>query len=197
MILILEQMARGRPAGIADAPCRLRGPQFAGPRARGTTPLAEPAELLYFGRLEYEKGVHDAIAALPRIRRTHPGTTLTIAGDGTQLDFLVEQARRHKVLKAVNFVGRVDHSQLLEHLHRCDAAVLPSHYEPFGIVALEAAATGAPLVTSTVGGLGGCPFAGQKGAAGNICTEELVLLCQEMGIETGVDLEAHARPAGQ
>ncbi|WP_421994009.1 hydroxymethylglutaryl-CoA lyase [Roseococcus sp.] len=42
---------------------------------------------------------------------------------------------------------------------------------------------------STVGGLGGCPFAGQKGAAGNICTEELVMLCQEMGIETGVDLD--------
>ena len=43
---------------------------------------------------------------------------------------------------------------------------------------------------STVGGLGGCPFAGQKGAAGNICTEELVLLCEEMGIRTGIDLDA-------
>lgn len=43
---------------------------------------------------------------------------------------------------------------------------------------------------TTVGGLGGCPFAGQKGAAGNICTEELVLLCEEMGISTGVDLDA-------
>ena len=42
---------------------------------------------------------------------------------------------------------------------------------------------------TTVGGLGGCPFAGQKGAAGNICTEELVMLCEEMGIETGVDLD--------
>ena len=42
---------------------------------------------------------------------------------------------------------------------------------------------------STVGGLGGCPFAGQKGAAGNICTEELVMLCEEMGIKTGVDLD--------
>ena len=38
-------------------------------------PRTGPAELLYVGRLEYEKGVHDAIAALPRIRRTHPGTT--------------------------------------------------------------------------------------------------------------------------
>jgi isopropylmalate/homocitrate/citramalate synthase len=43
---------------------------------------------------------------------------------------------------------------------------------------------------STVGGLGGCPFAGQPKAAGNICTEELVLLCHEMGIDTGIDLDA-------
>lgn len=43
---------------------------------------------------------------------------------------------------------------------------------------------------ATVGGLGGCPFAGHKGAAGNICTEELVLLCEEMGIRTGIDLDA-------
>jgi glycogen(starch) synthase len=122
-----------------------------------------PARLLYLGRLEYEKGVHDAIAALPRIRRTHPGTTLTIAGDGTQLDWLLEHARKHKVLKAITFVGRVDHEQLVALLHDCDAAVLPSHYEPFGIVALEAAATGAPLVTSNVGGLGEAVIDGETG----------------------------------
>lgn len=122
-----------------------------------------PAELLYFGRLEYEKGIHDAIAALPRIRRTHPGTTLTIAGDGTQLDFLKEQARKHRVSKATNFLGHVDHSQLLSLLHRADAAVLPSHYEPFGIVALESAAAGAPLVTSNAGGLGEAVIDGVTG----------------------------------
>ena len=43
---------------------------------------------------------------------------------------------------------------------------------------------------TAVGGLGGCPFAGQPGAPGNIATEELVLLCEEMGIATGVDLAA-------
>jgi isopropylmalate/homocitrate/citramalate synthase len=43
---------------------------------------------------------------------------------------------------------------------------------------------------ATVGGLGGCPFAGQPKAAGNIATEELVLLCEEMGVATGVDLDA-------
>jgi hydroxymethylglutaryl-CoA lyase len=39
-------------------------------------------------------------------------------------------------------------------------------------------------------GLGGCPFAGHKGAAGNICTEDLVFMAHEMGIETGIDLDA-------
>ena len=126
-------------------------------------PRQGPAQLLYLGRLEYEKGIHDAIAALPRIRRTHPGTTLIIAGDGTQYEWLVEQARKYKVLKAVTFVGRVDHEGLVQLLHSVDAAVLPSHYEPFGIVALEAAATGTPLVTSNVGGLGEAVINGQTG----------------------------------
>jgi hydroxymethylglutaryl-CoA lyase len=43
---------------------------------------------------------------------------------------------------------------------------------------------------SSVAGLGGCPFAGHKGAAGNVCTEDLVFMCEEMGIATGIDLDA-------
>jgi glycogen(starch) synthase len=124
-----------------------------------------PRRLLYLGRLEYEKGVHDVIAALPRIRRTHPGTTLTIAGSGTQHEWLIEQARKHKVLRAITFVGQVDHEQLVTLLHRTDAAVLPSHYEPFGIVALEAAATGAPLAVADVGGLGEAVIDGITGVS--------------------------------
>jgi hydroxymethylglutaryl-CoA lyase len=42
---------------------------------------------------------------------------------------------------------------------------------------------------SSVAGLGGCPFARHRGAAGNVCTEDLVFLCDEMGIATGIDLE--------
>ena len=122
-----------------------------------------PPQLLYFGRLEYEKGVHDLIAALPRIRRGHPGTTLTIAGEGTQQDWLTEVARKNKVLKAVRFAGHTNHAELLDLLHRADVAVLPSHYEPFGIVALEAIAAGAPLVTTNVGGLGEAVIDGQTG----------------------------------
>jgi hydroxymethylglutaryl-CoA lyase len=42
---------------------------------------------------------------------------------------------------------------------------------------------------AAVAGLGGCPFAGHAGAAGNICTEDLVFMCNEMGIKTGIDLD--------
>jgi len=48
---------------------------------------------------------------------------------------------------------------------------------------------GVATFDAAVAGLGGCPFASHAGAAGNVCTEDLVFMCQEMGIETGVDLE--------
>lgn len=47
---------------------------------------------------------------------------------------------------------------------------------------------GVAIFDASVAGLGGCPFAGHRGAAGNVCTEDLVFMCDEMGIETGVDL---------
>ena len=49
---------------------------------------------------------------------------------------------------------------------------------------------GVRIFDAAVAGLGGCPFAAHKGAAGNVCTEDLVFMCHEMGIETGVDLDA-------
>jgi len=49
---------------------------------------------------------------------------------------------------------------------------------------------GVRLYDAACAGLGGCPFAGHKGAAGNVCTEDLVFMCHEMGIETGINLEA-------
>ena len=48
---------------------------------------------------------------------------------------------------------------------------------------------GVKIFDAAVAGLGGCPFAGHAGAAGNVCTEDLVFMCDEMGIETGIDLE--------
>jgi hydroxymethylglutaryl-CoA lyase len=56
--------------------------------------------------------------------------------------------------------------------------------------ALAAMEMGVREFDGSIGGLGGCPFAGHKGAAGNICTEDFAFMCEEMGIETGIDLAA-------
>jgi glycogen(starch) synthase len=109
--------------------------------------------VVYFGRLEWEKGVQDLLAALPRLRRTHPGARLVVAGKGVQAAALVEQARKLRVRRSVDFVGHLPDRALVACLAAADVVVLPSRYEPFGIAALEAAAAGAPLVASTAGGL--------------------------------------------
>ncbi len=86
-----------------------------------------------------------------------------VAGEGSQLGWLRDEARRHRVLRAVTFLGHLQTSELLSWLSQADAVVLPSRYEPFGIVALEAAAAGAPLVASAAGGLGEAVLDGDTG----------------------------------
>jgi len=68
------------------------------------------------------------------------------------------------------------------HLHDTRGMAIANAFAGFemGVTRFDAA----------VAGLGGCPFAGHAGAVGNVCTEDLVFLCEEMGIKTGVDLDA-------
>jgi len=121
---------------------------------RRRSPHGGTPTLVTFGRLEWEKGVQDVIAALPAIRRAHPGTRLMVAGTGSHAGWLADRARAARVRRAVTMLGHVDDAALVSLLGRASAVVLPSRYEPFGIVALEAAAAGAPLVASRAGGLG-------------------------------------------
>ena len=120
--------------------------------------------LLYFGRLEFEKGVQDLLAALPGIRERHPGATAVIAGRGSHENRLRDHAAECGVSGAARFTGHLPDVALAALLAAADAVVLPSRYEPFGIVALEAAAAGAPLVASTAGGLAELVEDGRTGA---------------------------------
>ncbi|NKQ54796.1 glycosyltransferase family 4 protein [Amycolatopsis sp. K13G38] len=149
--------------GIEEHGWRVQPDEIAEARHR-YAPAGEPL-LLYFGRLEWEKGVQDLLAALPEIRRNHPGTRLVVAGRGRHLDELIEQSRKLRIRRAVDFAGHLPDRELRAALAAADAVVLPSRYEPFGIVALEAAAAQAPLVASTAGGLGEVVINGVTGLA--------------------------------
>jgi glycogen(starch) synthase len=109
--------------------------------------------IAFAGRLVYEKGVHDLLAAVPRLRRRHPGIRVVIAGDGPHLGELKAQARRLRLGRSVAWTGFLDGEQLAVLAAAADCAVVPSIYEPFGMVALEAAAAGTPLVVADTGGL--------------------------------------------
>jgi glycogen(starch) synthase len=149
--------------GIEPRRWRVRPADVAAARERHGSPNAPL--LLFFGRLEWEKGVQDLIAGLARIRRSHPGTRLVVAGTGSHAQWLADQARKHRVLRAVEFAGHLSDRELAATLSAADAVVLPSRYEPFGIVALEAAAAGTPLVASTAGGLGEVVVDGKTGSS--------------------------------
>jgi glycogen synthase len=144
------------PRGWRASPALVRA-------ARDTYSPSGAPLIVYFGRLEWEKGVQDVLAALPRLRRAHPGARLVVAGQGVQAAALVEQARKLRVRRSVDFVGHLPDRSLVACLAAADVVVLPSRYEPFGIAALEAAAAGAPLVASTAGGLAELVVDGETG----------------------------------
>ncbi|MET8232182.1 glycosyltransferase family 4 protein [Micromonospora sp. NPDC005298] len=138
------------PNGVDDRAWRARPRAVASARARfaGSGPLVG-----YAGRLVYEKGVQHLVHAVPRLREQHPGLRVLIAGDGPYRAELETQARRLSLSSTVRFTGFLDSTQLPAVLGATDATVVPSLYEPFGMVALEAAAAGAPLAVARTGGL--------------------------------------------
>jgi glycogen synthase len=107
--------------------------------------------VLFVGRLVYEKGVHDLLRAMSRLRRRHRGIRLVVAGSGPHDEQLRAQARALRLGRSVKFAGYVPDLATLA--AAADCVVVPSIYEPFGLVALEAAAAGTPLVVADVGGL--------------------------------------------
>jgi len=109
--------------------------------------------ILTWGRLQYEKGFQFLIEAMSSLRRSVPGVRLVIAGRGSYLSELEGLAAFLGVADVVDFAGFLPDPALRDLLHRASCVVIPSLYEPFGIVALEALAAGAPLVASASGGL--------------------------------------------
>jgi glycogen(starch) synthase len=129
-----------RPSGDLHA---LRA-QFAAPSQR---------LVLLVGRLVYEKGFQLALDALPQVISQLGDVRFLVAGSGTHEAELKAQAQRLGLLDAGTFLGWIG-DDVLHSLYRiADLCVVPSIYEPFGLVALEAMASGCPCIVADTGGL--------------------------------------------
>jgi len=114
--------------------------------------LPEEKIVLFVGRLVYEKGVHVLVNAMPKVL-DKVNAKLVIVGNGYMKDQLSGLVKGMGIAGKVMFTGFVD-DDTLRRLQRCaDVSVVPSLFEPFGIVALEAMAAGSPVVVSDTGGL--------------------------------------------
>jgi glycogen(starch) synthase len=109
--------------------------------------------VLLVGRLVYEKGFHLALDALAPVIEKLGGVRFIVAGTGSAESELRRQARRLGLHRKGVFLGWVG-DDMLHSLYRIsDLCIVPSIYEPFGIVALEAMASGCLCVVADTGGL--------------------------------------------
>jgi D-inositol-3-phosphate glycosyltransferase len=134
--------------------------------ARAKVGMGEESQLLFVGRIQRLKGIDlllKAFAILLRGWQRGPSPHLTVVGGSSaagSADPEVEERRRLQELAEtlgvadhVTFQDAVPHEQLPYYYSAADVVVAPSTYESFGLVALEAMASGTPVVASRVGGL--------------------------------------------
>lgn len=120
--------------------------------------------ILYVGRLEWRKGIGTLISACEMLKNEIPNLKLMIVGgkifgkninnaDYKEYKRIEEKAKESKIKDIISFRGNVDHRQLPIFYRNADMLIVPSYYEPFGLVALEGMANKIPVIASKVGGL--------------------------------------------
>ncbi len=138
-----------RPVGDLDALRR----DFAAPHER---------LVVLVGRLVYEKGFQLALDALPGVIERVGNVRFLVAGSGTHEAELKAQAERLGLLEHGAFLGWIGDDALHSLYRIADLCVVPSIYEPFGLVALEAMASGCPCIVADTGGLREVVPAGER-----------------------------------
>jgi len=140
------------PNGIDPEDLQPHAPQdLLALRAQFAAP--EDKLVLLVGRLVYEKGFQLALDALPGLIRRLGNVRYLVAGSGTHEAELKRQAQRLGIAEHGTFLGWIG-DDVLHSLYRiADLTVVPSIYEPFGLVALEAMASGCPCIVADTGGL--------------------------------------------
>jgi glycosyltransferase involved in cell wall biosynthesis len=113
------------------------------------SPAVDDPVVVAWGRHVPQKGFDLLIRAFADVRETMPAARLLLGGSGSETETLRAMAG-----DGVEFVGALDRDGVRDLLVQSRVVAVPSRLEPFGIVALEAMASGRPVVWSTIGGLG-------------------------------------------
>ncbi len=115
--------------------------------------LFDPPQIVYVGRLVPEKGLDAVLDALAPLFALFPGASLTVAGEGPLRAPLEARVATLGLSRQVRFLGAVPPHGASELLRNASIVIVPSRIEGFGLVALEAAQLGRPVVATRVGGL--------------------------------------------
>jgi len=134
-------------------------PRQAARQKLGIAPEAKM--ILYVGRFDHRKGIETLVRAVGQSSlRSTADLRLVIGGgsrpgksDGIERDRIEGIVAELGMKDITRFPGRLDDADLPVYYAAADVCVVPSHYEPFGLVAIEAMASGTPVVASDVGGL--------------------------------------------
>lgn len=121
--------------------------------ATGEAPEGREPLVFAWGRVQYEKGFQVLARAMSLLRPRVPGVGCIIGGRGSYLPELQSQIDLEGVSDMIALPGFLSDDVMRDTVHRAGCVAIPSLYEPFGIVALEALAGGAPLVVARTGGL--------------------------------------------
>jgi glycosyltransferase involved in cell wall biosynthesis len=146
---------------IKIIPCGINAGHFGSvtqEAARQSLGIAPPSRVvLYVGRFEPRKGIETLVKACAQIPK--PFQLYLVGGSREGGSDSQEQQRIRALVKALDlekvavFTGRVSQQDLPAYYAAADVCVVPSYYEPFGLVAIEAMAAGTPVIASDVGGL--------------------------------------------
>ncbi|PFH31917.1 glycosyltransferase [Besnoitia besnoiti] len=120
-------------------------------KAQYGIPAMDPM-FLFVGRMAVQKGPDLLMEAIPFILKFRSDAKFVFVGDGHMMSQLVQRCRQLNVTHAVRFIGQSAGAALHALFKSCDAVVVPSRNEPFGIVVLEAWSSGKPVVATNSGG---------------------------------------------